>query len=133
VRLPPGEDGTSPIVASFAVLAFLGFLLLASQTLLHLSALSTATSAAADGARRAAAVGGTCDDARVRVDAVLGTWGDHVEIACVRDATTAEVRVRGPSPARLAGGVAARVGIGEVDRAARVPIEVAATGSEDGS
>lgn len=118
------EDGTSPIVASFAVAMFLSFLLLATQTLTHLAALSTASAAAADAARRAAAVGGTCDHARAHATAVLGTWGDHVEVACERDEVAAEVRVRGPSPARLVDGVAARAGIGQVDRAARVPVEV---------
>lgn len=119
------EDGTSPIVASVAVATFLGFLLLASQTLLHLYALSTASAAAADAARRVAAVGGTCDDGRAQVAALLGGWGEQVTIACQRRATEVEVRVTGPSPARLAGGVAARMGIGEVDRAALVPLEVA--------
>lgn len=119
------EDGTSPIVASVAVAVFLGFLLLASQTLLHLYALSTASTAAADAARRVAAVGGTCADGRAHVTALLGGWGEQVAVACERRAGQVEVRVTGPSPARLAGGVAARVGIGEVDRAAIVPLEVA--------
>jgi hypothetical protein len=121
----PSEDGTSPIVASVAVAVFLGFLLLASQTLLHLYALSTASAAAADAARRVAAVGGTCDDGHAQVTALLGGWGDHVTVACQRRAGEVEVRVTGPSPARLAGGIAARIGIGEVDRAAIVPLEVA--------
>ena len=117
------EDGTSPIVAAFAVAAFLSFLLLAAQTLVHLSATSTATAAAADAARRAASIGGTCEDAVARVGAVLGAWGDDVSVTCTRGADAVEVRVAGPSPAGLARGAAARVGIGTVDRAARVPLE----------
>jgi hypothetical protein len=117
------EDGTGPIVATFAVGIFLSFLLLASQTLLHLHALSTASAAAADAARRVAAVGGTCDEGRAHVAALLGRWSDEVTVVCERGVEAAEVRVAGPSPARLAGGVAARVGMGEVDRAARVPVE----------
>lgn len=120
---PRDQAGTSPIVASFAVAMFLSFLLLAAQTLTHLAALSTASAAAADAARRAAAVGGDCAGARAHVGAVLGAWGDHVEVICHRDAVAAEVRVRGPSPARLVDTVAARAGIGHVDRAARVPVE----------
>lgn len=118
------EDGTGPIVATFAVGIFLSFLLLASQTLVHLHASSTASAAAADAARRVAAVGGTCEDGRAHVVALLGPWADEVTVACERGAEVAEVRVAGPSPARLADGVAARVGVGEVDRAARVPVEV---------
>lgn len=118
-----GEDGTSPIAATFAVGMFLSFLLLASQTLLHLHALSTASSAAADAARRVAAVGGSCDEGRALVAALLGAWGQQVTVTCTRGEAEVEVRVAGPSPARLAGGIAARVGIGEVDRAARVPLE----------
>ncbi|WP_052665418.1 hypothetical protein [Nitriliruptor alkaliphilus] len=117
------EDATSPIVASLAVGMFLAFLLLASQTLLHLYALSTASAAAADAARRVAAVGGSCAEGRDHVDRLLGAWGQHVEVECDRDTVAAEVRVVGASPARLADGIAARVGIGEVDRAARVPLE----------
>lgn len=117
------EDGTGPLTATFAVAMFLSFLLLSAQTLVHLSALSTASATAADAARRAAAVGGSCDDAVRRVDALLGTWGEAVDVTCRRDGDAVEVRVAGPSPARLAGGIAARVGIGEVDRAVRVPVE----------
>lgn len=119
------EDGTSPIVATLAVGMFLAFLLLASQTLLHLYALSSASAAAADAARRVAAVGGSCDDGRAHVANLLGGWGERVTVRCERGPTEVEVRVTGPSPARLAGGIAARVGTGEVDRAARVPLEVA--------
>jgi hypothetical protein len=118
------EDGSSPIVATFVVGAFLAFVLLASQTLVHLYALSSASAAAADAARRVAAVGGSCDEGRAHVAAVLGRWGDQLVVRCERGAAEVEVRVAGPSPARLAGGIAARVGIGEVDRAARVPVEL---------
>lgn len=117
------EDATSPIVASLAVGMFLAFLLLASQTLLHLYALSTASAAAADAARRVAAVGGSCAEGRDHVDRLLGAWGEHVRVHCVRGTADVEVRLVGASPARLADGIATRVGIGEVDRAARVPLE----------
>jgi hypothetical protein len=118
------EDGTGPITASFAVAMFLSFLLLATQTLVHLHALSTASSAAADAARRVATVEGSCDEGRAHVAALLGRWGDEVTVRCERGPEVVEVRIAGPSPARLAGGIAARVGIGEVDRAARLPVEV---------
>lgn len=119
------EDGTSPVVASVAVAMFLSFLLLASQTLLHLYALSTASAAAADAARRVATVDGSCDEGRDHAAVLLGAWADEVSVGCVRGPTEVEVRVFGPSPARLAGALAARFGAGEVDRAARVPREVA--------
>jgi hypothetical protein len=117
------EDGSGPVTASFAVAVFLSFLLLASQTLVHLHALSTASSAAADAARRVAAAGGSCAEGQAHATALLGRWADEVTVRCERGPREAEVRVAGPSPARLAGGIAARVGIGEVDRAARVPVE----------
>lgn len=118
-----GQAGTSPITATFAVGAFLSFLLLASQTLVHLHALSTASSAAADAARRVASVGGTCAEGTAHATSLLGAWGDRVSVVCERGAEVAEVRIAGPSPARLAGGIAARVGLGEVDRAVQVPVE----------
>lgn len=129
-RVPPSrpgdEHGHSPVVAVVAVAAFLGFLLLATQTLLHLSALSTASAAAADAARRAAAADGSCASGLAHAHAVLGDWADALAVTCTRGADTTEVRVRGPSPARVVAAAAGALRLGEVDRAARVPTEGAA-------
>lgn len=119
-----GARGDSPLTAVFGVAVLLGFLLLASQVLVHLAAVAQVTAVAADIAHRAAAAGGDCpaDDAAVR--ARLGTWGrsPDVRITCVRrDGPAAsggrlvEVRIAGPSPAR------ARM----IDRRARSVIEPA--------
>lgn len=119
-----GEDGSSPIVATVGVAIFLGFLLLATQVLVHLHAVSTASSAAADAARRAAAVGGSCDDARHHVATLIGRWHDEVTVTCHRGDADVVVRVRGTSPARLVDRAAATVGLGHIDRAVSVPIEL---------
>ena len=87
----------------FSVGIFLGFLLLASQVLVHLYATSTVTAVAFDVARHASADGGDCTEVEPRVRQRLGSWatGPEVEVGClvVADGATT-VRIAGPSPAR---------------------------------
>ncbi len=87
----------------FSVAIFLGFLLLASQVLIHLYAVSTVTAVAFDEARRASTDGGDCQGVDARVRTRLGGWAvdTEVEVECtaVGDGATT-VRVQGPSPAR---------------------------------
>ena len=87
----------------FSVGIFLGFLLLASQVLVHLYATSTVTAVAFDEARRASTDGGECGGVEGRVRERLGTWGagPEVEVSCTQGAVGATtVRIAGPSPAR---------------------------------
>jgi len=97
------QDGSGPITVVFSVGIFLGFLLLASQVLVHLYVTSTVTAVAFDEARRASAGDGSCGEVEGRVRDRLGTWGadPRVTVGCevvVDGATT--VRITGPSPAR---------------------------------
>ncbi|MTV24858.1 hypothetical protein FTX61_05425 [Nitriliruptoraceae bacterium ZYF776] len=117
------EHGQSPITATFAVAAFLSFLLLATQTLVHLTAVSSVTSAAADAARRAAAVGGDCRAAEAHAAVLLGRFGDGLAIRCAPDGDETVVRIVGPSPARIVDAAGRFVGAGHIDRSARVPTE----------
>lgn len=98
-----GQDGSGPITSVFSVGIFLGFLLVASQVLVHLYATSTVTAVAFDEARRASTDGGDCVGVDARVRSRLGGWGTsaEVEVSCtvVGDGATT-VRVAGPSPAR---------------------------------
>ena len=89
----------------FGVAIFLGFLLLASQVMVHLYATSTVTAIAFDEARRASTDGGVCDGVVDRTRSRLGTWGSgpEVEVACTAGVTGVSptvVRISGPSPAR---------------------------------
>ena len=102
----PSESGDSGISAVFGVALFLGFLLLASQVLLHLYATSTVTAVAFDAARRAAAAGpegaerDRCRVEAARARASLGTWGSTASVSCDhRDGEFVTVTVRGASPA----------------------------------
>lgn len=96
-------DGSSPLTASVSVAILLAFLLLATQTMVHLSARSAVTAVAFDAAHRASAEGGGCGpevDAQVR--ASLGAWARHpeVRVACEQREGWTSVRIAGPSPAR---------------------------------
>lgn len=89
----------------FGVAIFLGFLLLATQALVHLYATSTVTAVAFDEARRASTDGGRCEGVDARVRSRLGRWAasPDVEVACTPGSPGGEptvVRVRGPSPAQ---------------------------------
>lgn len=102
-HLRRAQDGSGPITSVFSVGIFLGFLLLASQVLVHLYVTSTVTAVAFDEARRASTDGGDCAEVEPRVRRRLGTWaaGPQVEVGCrvVADGATT-VRITGPSPAR---------------------------------
>jgi hypothetical protein len=60
---PHSEEGASSVASVFGVAIFLGFLLMASQVLIHLYATSTIGAIAFDNARRAALSGGDCAEA----------------------------------------------------------------------
>lgn len=116
------EEGSGPITSVFGVAMFLGFLLLASQVLIHLYATSTVTAIAFDEARRASVEGGSCVGVEGRVRERLGEWGadPRVGVECdpgVVAASPTTVRVHGPSPARALA-MFARSAASEIDRAA---------------
>lgn len=96
-----GEEGSSSITSVFGVAIFLGFLLLATQVLVHLFATSTVNAVAFDNARRAAAQDGDCAAAIANATSALGSWGTKPEVAvtCVRDGEFARLQISGPSPA----------------------------------
>jgi hypothetical protein len=96
------ERGSGHLGAVFGLAVFLGFLLVATQVLVHLSATSNVTAAAFDAARRAAADGGGgCASAPARARATLGSYGARPDVAvsCSVDGDAIRVTVRGPSPA----------------------------------
>jgi hypothetical protein len=108
------------------VAIFLGFLLLASQTLIHLYATSVATGAAFDAARRAAAEGGGgCPSARPQALAALGAYGERadVEVSCLEVGGQLQVTVSGPTPANLLAGFGRVVGRDGIERTAVVRTE----------
>lgn len=117
------EDGSGPISTVFGVAIFLGFLLFATQTLVHLYATSTVTSAAFEAARRGAADGGDCADVDTRVRGLLGDYGQRVAVACERGPEQFEVTVTAPSPANLLAGFGTGFGLGEIERTAAVRTE----------
>ncbi len=116
------ERGSGPVTSVFGVAMFLGFLLLASQVLVHLYATSTVTAVAFDEARRASVDGGSCAAVEGRVRERLGEWGadPRVDVDCdpgVVGAAPTTVRVHGPSPARALA-MFSRSAATEIDRAA---------------
>ena len=118
-----GEAGTSPVTAVFGVAIFLGFLLLATQTLLHLYASSIVSSAAFDVARRAAAEdGGGCAEVDQRVRGRLGGHAAGARVDCRDDGDQLHLRVRAESPARLLAGFG-DTGGRSIERTATVRIE----------
>lgn len=120
------EDGSGPISTVFGVAIFLGFLLLATQVLVHLYATSTVTTVAFDAARRAAAEGGGgCQDAPQQVRARLGGYGQRPQVAvtCHEDGERLSVTVRGPTPAQLVQGFGATLFEGGIERTVTVRIE----------
>ena len=104
----------------FGVAIFLAFVLLASQTLLHLYASTLVGSAAFDAARRAAAEdGGGCDAVEPRVRSGLGRHADHAEVACSDDGDHLAVHIVTASPARIftqVGGRIERTSVVRVER-----------------
>lgn len=118
------EDGSGPISAVFGVAIFLGFLLFATQTLVHLYATSTVTTAAFDAARRGAAEGGGgCADAAARVRALLGDYGQRAAVACDQGPDQVQVTVTAPSPANLLAGFGTGLGLSDIERTAAVRVE----------
>jgi hypothetical protein len=104
-RLRDGQAGSSAITSVFGVAIFLGFLLLATQTLVHLYATSVVTSVAFDEARRASGFPPSCAGVEQRVRDRLGRFGTSADVVtCARPADGVDgqlvVTVGGPSPAR---------------------------------
>ncbi len=121
-----GEDGSSAITSVFGVLIFLGFLMLATQVLLHLYATSTVSAVAFDTARRAAAEGADCAsvDAAQRIRRSLGDYGHVIDDpVCTTEGEDTVVTVTGPTPARLADAFGGGVGLDRIERTARVRTE----------
>jgi hypothetical protein len=112
---------------TFGVAIFLGFLLLATQVMVHLYATSMVTAVAFDEARRASTGGGSCAGVEARVVERLGTWGSRpeVRVTCTAGVPPGSgsaglpttVRVAGPSPARALG-IFGSQPIAEIDRSA---------------
>ena len=125
-RLQRDDDGSSAITSVFGVLIFLGFLMLATQVLVHLYATSTVSAIAFDTARRAAAEGADCDstDAASSVRRALGDYGQRIDDpVCARDGDQTVVTVSGPTPARLADAFGGGLGLDRIERTARVRTE----------
>jgi hypothetical protein len=95
-------SGSSPVTAVFGLIILLGFLMLASQALVHLHASTIVGAAAFDGARSGASDGYGCAEAVARVRQRLAGQND-VQVACHDDGTSTRVMVRVPSPARVLG------------------------------
>lgn len=124
-----GEQGNSPVTAVFGVTIFLGFLLFAVQVLVHLYGASTVGAAAFDGARLMAAENGiSCAAAGNHVREVLGAYGSRVEVTCPDGGgdtgDVVSVRVVGPSPAPLIDGFRQGFNLGDIERTARVRVEI---------
>lgn len=124
------ESGDSPVSSIAGVVIFLGFLLLAAQTAIHLYAVSTSTSVLFDEARRvaASALSGTydCPQAEAAVRHRLGRWGDQVAVTCSGDDGTTDhvvVGVVGPSPANLVSAFGDATGLATFERTVRVRAE----------
>lgn len=126
-QLTGSERGSISVTAVFGVAIFLGFLLLASQVLVHLTATSVVTTAAFDAARRSAADGGgACATAPERARSILGSYGRRgdVVVTCTVNEQSLRVTVSGPSPARgLARGFVHLAGAEHIRRSATVRIE----------
>ncbi len=124
------QAGDSPVTSIVGVMIFLGFLLLAVQTAIHLYAVSTSTSVMFDEARRVAASVSTgtygCPQAEAAVHDRLGTWGQEVDVSCTGDELGADqvvLRVVGPSPANLLSAFGSATGLATFERTVRVRSE----------
>lgn len=103
----------------FGVAIFLAFVLLATQTLLHLYATTLVGSAAFDAAKRAAAEdGGGCDAVEARVRSGLGSHAEDAEVTCRDDGDHLTVSIVTTSPARIF----TQVG-GRIERTSAVRVE----------
>jgi hypothetical protein len=133
-RLRVGEAGVGPISSIFGVVIFLGFLMLATQVMVHLYASSTVSAVAFDVARRASADGAGCAGAQSRALDLLGSYGDPatVTVDCT-DGPGAGVRsvtISGPTPARMVDAFGTTLGTDRIERTATVRIEEFRPGSE---
>lgn len=124
------EAGDSPVTSVVGVMIFLGFLLLAAQTSIHLYAVSTSTSVMFDEARRVAAAATTgtydCPQAEQAVRTRLGRWGQRMSVTCAGDDTAADhvvLRVVGPSPANLVSAFGTATGLATFERTVQVRAE----------
>lgn len=120
------QEGSSAITSVFGVLVFLGFLMLATQVLVHLYATSTVSAVAFDTARRAAAEGASCAgiDAPGRARRALGDYGRRIdEPVCSSHGGQAVVTISGPTPARLVDAFGSGLGLDRIERTARVRTE----------
>lgn len=126
-RLVREVDGSSPLTASVAVAILLAFLLLATQSLVHLAARSAVTAVAFDAAHRASAAGAGCGPAvDLQVRSRLGAWASHPQtsVACEQQDGWTSVRIAGVSPAgglRLFGAASER----SLDVTVTLPAELA--------
>ena len=124
------EAGGGPAGSIAGVGIFLGLLLLAVQTTIHLYRVSTTTALLFDEARRVAAEGTyTCRQAEGSLVHRLGDWGGRFTVVdCTGDVdpTIDEIRfrVRGPSPADLVAGFGAATGFDTFTRTVHVTKEV---------
>lgn len=128
-RLHADEAGNSPVTSIAGVAIFLGFLLLAAQTTMHLYGVSTSTALLFDEARRVAAEGTyTCTQAEGSLTRRLGDWGSRFTVVdCTGDADPATDRIRihvqGPSPANLVAGFGDVTGFDTFTRTVQVTKE----------
>ena len=121
-----------PISAPLGVAAFVGFLLLAVQLLVHAYATATVTAAAYDAARSASSARpvGTAlprnaiGEAEERARWLLGRYGDRARFDWSGSGEDSVVlRVRVPGPHVLPVALAERAGLADVDRTVRVRVE----------
>ncbi|MEX1177428.1 MAG: hypothetical protein WEB09_03110 [Nitriliruptor sp.] len=126
------EEGSGPLTTVFGTTIFLLFLLFAVQVLLHLYGTSTVSAAAFDGARLMAAEDGIgCPAARAHVRGILGDYGASAVVDCrlvppgsPEVVEVVEVRVVAPSPAPLVENLFGGFDLGDIERTARVRVEV---------
>lgn len=128
-RFHRDQAGNGPVSSIAGVLIFLGFLLLAAQTTIHLYAVSTSTAVLFDEARRVAADSGYgCTQAEESIVDRLGGWGARLSLVdCSGDtdptADQVRFRVRGPSPANLVAGFGSATGLDTFQRTVHVTKE----------
>ncbi len=123
------NDGSSPVTAVLSLTILLAFLLLATQTLVHLYATTAVTAAAFDVARGAAAEGRGClsagphgiERAEDHLRRRLGRFGHDVEVVCSDDGESTSLTVRAPTPARVIGGP---LRLGDIQRTITVRSEM---------
>jgi len=94
------ESGVGAVGTLSGVLAFLGFLLVATQVLVHLYATSVATAASFDAAR-VLAVDADESAAVARARALLGSYADDATVDADAGEEQVRVQVRVASPALI--------------------------------